>query len=139
MNYSLIFGLLSTCILPVNSKFTSVEKNIVSPNYLSFVSNDNRGTQQDPVSEKMTAVEFRSQEYCRVELKDFEWEVYYRIVGATVYFSGTNFKNVEKAVITSSDLKPIKSQKARCAPGTIVVFDDIKVVGPDKEVRTIQG
>ena len=87
----------------------------------------------------MPAVIFRSQDVCRAELKDFEFDIHYQVVSATIYFSGTNFRNVETGYITSNSLKSIRSLMARCAPGTMVVFDRVKVIGPDKEVRTIQG
>lgn len=97
------------------------------------------GNQQDPDAEKMLAVVFRSQEFCRAELKDFVFDVQFNIVSATVYFSGTNFKNVETGYITSNSLKPIRSLMARCAPGSMVIFDNVKAIGPDKLVRPIQG
>jgi hypothetical protein len=50
-----------------------------------------------------------------------------------------NFRNAEKGFITSNSLKPIKNLMDRCVPGTIVIFDNVKVIGPDNEVRTIQG
>jgi len=53
-------------------------------------------TSQEPGNEKMLAVVFKAQDFGRTELKDFEWEVKFNIVSATVYFSGTNFKNIEK-------------------------------------------
>jgi hypothetical protein len=61
------------------------------------------------------------------------------VVSATVYFSGANFIHAEKGFITSNSLKPIKHLMARCAPGSIVVFDEIKVKGPDNSISTIQG
>jgi len=87
----------------------------------------------------MSAVEFKSQEFCRTELKDFDFDARFNIVKATVYFSGTNFKNAEQGTITSSSLKPIKNLMSRCAAGSIVIFDNVKVIGPDKEVCIIQG
>lgn len=88
---------------------------------------------------KMSAAVFKAQDYCRVELKDFEFDVQFKIISATVYFTGTNFKNVEKGSINSTSLKPIKEQMQRCAPGSIVIFDDIKVTGPDNTVRPINS
>ncbi len=88
---------------------------------------------------RMRSVEFKNQEYCRVELKDFEFDARFSVVSATVYFSGANFKAVEKGVITSNSLKPVKSFMDRCIPGTIVVFDYVKVKGPDNLVRIIPG
>ncbi len=87
----------------------------------------------------MLAVVFKAQDFGRTELKGFEWEVEFNIVSATVYFSGTNFKNVEKGIITSKSLKPIRKYMDRCAPGSMVVFDNVKVIGPDKRVRSIPG
>lgn len=89
---------------------------------------------------KMRSIVFKSQEYCRAELpQDFEFDVKFKVVSATVYFSGANFRGVEKGYITSNRLKPVKELMDRCIPGTMVVFDDVKVVGPDKIIRTIPG
>jgi hypothetical protein len=87
----------------------------------------------------MLAVIFRAQDVCRAELKDIEFDVQYNVVGATVYFSGTNFRSVETGFINSNSLKPIRNLMARCAPGTMVVFDNVKVIGPDKQIRPIRG
>ncbi len=97
--------------------------------------------QPDPVlSEgKLSSAVFKSQDYCRAELKDFEFDAQFSILSATVYFTGANFKNVETGSINSSSLKPIKNLMSRCQPGTIVIFDNIKVKGPDNIIRTIGG
>ena len=87
----------------------------------------------------MAAAVFKAQEFCRAELKDFEFDISYSVVSAAVYFSGANFKNVEKGAINSSSLKTIKNQMERCVPGSVVIFDEVKVKGPDNTVRTIQG
>ena len=87
----------------------------------------------------MSAAVFKAQEFCRAELKDFEFDIHYSVVSAVVYFYGANFKNAEKAAITSSSLKPIKTLMDRCIPGSIVIFDEVKVIGPDNKLRTIQG
>ena len=126
-------------VIPVNNFFTKAEKPIVSVSHIENNKEDNVLNFQEGGPGKMSAVKFKSQEYCRVELKDFEFDAHFSITGATVYFSGANFPTVQKATITSASLKPISALMARCTAGTIVVFDDVKVVGPDKEVRTIQG
>ena len=97
--------------------------------------------QPDPgLSEgKISSAVFKSQDYCRAELKDFEFDAQFSILSATVYFTGANFKNVETGSINSSSLKPIKNLMSRCQPGTIVIFDNIKVKGPDNIIRTIGG
>lgn len=99
----------------------------------------NIGTQADQDNTKMSAAVFKAQDFCRAELKDFEFDVQYRIVSAVVYFTGTNFKDVVKGTINSSSLQPIKSQMERCVPGSIVIFDEVKVIGPDNKIRIIQG
>ena len=142
MKHVLLFSFLSMGILPVNSQLSNNINSFVEPDCLSIGgSNESTGTQPGigNENEQMLAVTFRSQDVCRAELKDFVFDIQYNIVSATVYFSGTNFRNVETGYITSSSLKPIRSLKARCAPGTMVVFDKVKVIGPDKELRTIQG
>ena len=97
------------------------------------------GFQEKPGPGRIAAITFRSQDYCRVELKDFEFDVTFSVVSVDVYFSGTNFKAIEKSTIKSNSLKPLKSIMARCTAGTIVTFDNVKVKGPDNEIRTIEG
>lgn len=142
MKHVLLFSFLSMGILPVNSQLANDVNSFTEPDYLSIGSNNENTTTQPGLGnehEQMLAVTFRSQDVCRAELKDFVFDIQYNIVSATVYFSGTNFRGVESGYITSSSLKPIRSLMTRCAPGTMVVFDRVKVIGPDKEVRTIQG
>jgi hypothetical protein len=140
MKHVLLLSFLSLGILPVNSQLANLENNFANENYLSLGggSYDANG-QPAPESENMQAAIFRGQDVCRVELKDFEFEVEFKLVSATVYFSGTNFRGVETGYLTSKSLKPIKNLMARCAPGTMVVFDNVKVLGPDNVIRPIQG
>lgn len=125
-----IVSILPLCIIndPAVNKVNGTKSSI-----LSLQPDPNQGVG------KMRSVVFKSQEYCRVELKDFEFDVHFSVVSATVYFTGTNFKVVEKGFIVSSSLKSIKPLMDRCQPGSIVVFDDVKVKGPDNEIRTIDG
>jgi hypothetical protein len=142
MKHVLLFSFLSMGILPVNSQLGNHVSNFIEPDCLPIgVNNECTGSQPGigNENEQMLAVTFRSQDVCRAELKDFVFDIQYNIVSATVYFSGTNFRGVETGYITSSSLKPIRSMMARSAPGTMVVFDKVKVIGPDKDVRTIQG
>lgn len=142
MKHVLLLSFLSMGILSVNSRPGNIGNSITESNSLSIGGSNesyNTGTQPEPESEKMLAATFRSQNDCRVELKDFVFDVEFNIVSATVYFSGTNFKNVEIGYINNKSLKPIKNLMARCAPGTMVVFDNVKVIGPDNLIRTIQG
>ena len=136
----LIFFLLPCTFLPqLNSRVTHVE------NQKNLMSIENAGDgdkilfQDEHGYARMSAVEFKNQKYCRAELENFEFDAHFSIVSATVYFSGTNFKNLERGFITSSSLKPVAEYMSRCSPGSRIVFDDVKVVGPDNKQRTIQG
>jgi hypothetical protein len=136
MKQAILFSLLTMGMLPANSQLASFTNNITVADHVSFADDNSEGlslsSQPSPENEKMLAVIFRAQDFCRAELKDFEFDVQFNVVSATVYFSGTNFKNVETGFIKSNSLKPIRSLMARCAPGTMIVFDNVKVLGPDK-------
>jgi len=93
----------------------------------------------DENSTKMPAAVFKAQDYCRAEVKDFEFETQFKVVSAVVYFSGAGFPGVERGNISSNSLKPVKELMNRCKPGTIVIFDEVKVIGPDNLLRTIRG
>ncbi|MEO8771555.1 MAG: GldM family protein [Ferruginibacter sp.] len=144
MKYFLLSSLLSICILNLDDQLATIQKSISNPLSFSYEENKDEasrltfGDQTGPG--KMSAAEFKYQKFCRAEVENFDFDAKFSIISATVYFSGANFKNgVEKGAITSSSLKPVETLMTRCIPGTMVVFDDIKVIGPDKEVRTIQG
>ena len=143
MKQLLLLAVSSLFILSVNSQFDHFGKTATLFPYTSGIIGNAESTtiilQSQPGDGKMRAIVFKNQEYCRAELKDFEFDARFDIVSATVYFSGTNFKNVETGFITSSSLKPIKDKMQRCDPGTVVVFDNVKVIGPDKKLRTIDG
>jgi hypothetical protein len=127
-------------MIPANKQFTEVDNPSVSYKSSPVVDETvtlNLQNKQEPG--KMRSIVFKSQEYCRAELPDFEFNVQFKVVSATVYFSGTNFRGVEKGTINSNKLRPLKDLMDRCAPGTMVVFDDVKVLGPDKKIRTIPG
>lgn len=121
-------------IRPTNNAMTAAA---VSPavskevNTLNFQEKDEPG--------KMLATVFRAQQYCRAEVEDFVFDAPFKVVSATVYFSGANFRNVETGFINSNSLAPVKKLMERCGPGSIVIFDDVKVEGPDKQVRSIRG
>jgi hypothetical protein len=110
-----------------------LKKAISATNYLSFTDNKNEAPgsdTQEPGQSKMSAVAFRSQEFCRAELKDFEFDAQFRIVSATIYFSGANFRQVEQGVITSASLKPVRSLMDRCVPWVDRYFRQCKSYGP---------
>ena len=143
MKQVIALSLLSISMLPLGNH-TAYAKKSISPNPYSVntvADKESHTLSFSPTQaeNKMLAVIFRSQEYCRAEVKDFEFETQFNVVGATVYFTGTNFSKPEKGYITSNSLKPLKSFMDRCQPGTIVIFDNVKVIGPDKLLRSIAG
>ena len=91
-----------------------------------------------PGGTRMQSVVFKGQQFVRAELENFDFDVRYSVVSATVYFSGAGFPNVVPASITGNNLSSLSAQIARCQPGTSVTFDNVKVSGPDG-TRSIQG
>ncbi|MBL0358907.1 MAG: hypothetical protein IPP72_19475 [Chitinophagaceae bacterium] len=143
MKHLILLPLLSVGMLQANSPMMDAGKNMIPSHYLSLTDDNSEGSSNGSQSEsgsvRMAAAVFKAQEYCRAELKDFEFDARFDVVGATVYFSGANFINPSKGTITSSSLKPIRNLMDRCAPGSIIIFDEVKVIGPDKKLRTIPG
>jgi hypothetical protein len=140
MKQLLLFSVLGMGLIPATDSLT-VENKFSSPASIAVpaaAKSISFGSQQAG-NEKMPANVFRAQDFCYIELKDFEWKVEFDLVSATVYFSGANFSRVEKGVITSKSLQPVKKYMDRCVPGTMVIFDNVKVLGPDKTVRGIRG
>ena len=87
---------------------------------------------------RMPSVEFKNQQFCRAELENFDFDLKFNVVSATVYFSGANFPNVVTSAISGNSLAAIASFMQRCGPGSVVTFDNVKVQGPDG-VRGIDG
>lgn len=142
MKQHLIFLLSGVCVMQpgITSTHSSIDNKPLATT-MTVINNESPViiSQAKDGPGKLSAVKFKNQEYCRAELENFDFDARFSIISATVYFSGANFNTVEKGFITSSSLKPIKHLMNRCIPGTLVVFDDIKVLGPDKEVRTIES
>jgi len=87
---------------------------------------------------RMASINFKSQDFCRAELENFDFALNYTVSSATVYFSGANFPTTQQAAINSNSLAPIKALMQKCGPGTTITFDNVKVTGPDGQ-RTIDG
>lgn len=87
---------------------------------------------------RMPAVEFKSQQYCRAELENFDFDTRYNVISATVYFSGANFPSVQTFTLTGNNLAGMQNLMQRCGPGSVISFDNVKVSGPDGN-RTIDG
>ncbi|MFT3979863.1 MAG: gliding motility protein GldM [Ferruginibacter sp.] len=80
---------------------------------------------------RVPAVEFKNQQFCRADLENFDFDLKYSVVSATVYFSGANFPNVGTGTISSNSLGSVGSLIAKCGPGSNITFVNIKVQGPD--------
>ena len=87
---------------------------------------------------RMPSVEFKSQQFCRAELENFDFDLRFNVTSATVYFSGANFPNVATATLQGNNLAPLSTYMSRCGPGSVITFDNVKVQGPDGP-RTIEG
>ncbi|MEX1201731.1 MAG: GldM family protein [Ferruginibacter sp.] len=87
---------------------------------------------------RMQSVVFKQQSFCRAELENFDFDLKFNIVSATVYFSGANFPSVITRNITSNSLSGLTADMAKCGPGSVISFDNIKVSGPDG-TRSIDG
>jgi hypothetical protein len=87
---------------------------------------------------RIAAVSFKNQQYCRVELENFDFDLKFSVVSATVYFGGTGFPSPVPATISGNSLASIANLIQRCGPGSSISFENIKVSGPDG-VRTIDG
>jgi gliding motility-associated protein GldM len=88
---------------------------------------------------RMPTVEFKNQQYCRADLENFDFDLKYSVVSATVYFlGGSGFPNVVPSKITGNNFAAISNLIQRCTPGTSISFEDIIVSGPDGQ-RKIDG
>jgi gliding motility-associated protein GldM len=91
-----------------------------------------------PGGTRMPSVTFKNQQFCRAELENFDFDVKYNVINATVYFSGAGFPSVKQASLNSNNLSGIADLMRQCQPGSAITFDNVKVQGPDG-TRTIQG
>src|SRR5688572_22415737 len=94
-----------------------VEKNAANMN------NSNGSGPSQVLVGNISAVEFKSQKYCRVEADNFEFDVKFKVVSATAYFTGANFTGVASRAFKSNDLSSLKDLMKKCIPGSIVTFD----------------
>ena len=81
---------------------------------------------------------FKSQQYCRAELENFDFDARFQVVSGTVYFTGAGFPVTQQGTLNGNNLGALP-QMANCRPGTSVIFDNIQVQGPDGTKRTIQA
>lgn len=87
---------------------------------------------------RVPTVEFKNQQYVRAELENFDFDLRFNVVSATVYFSGAGFPSVATAALSGGNLGALNALMQRCSPGSSVTFDNVKVSGPDG-TRSIDG
>ena len=63
----------------------------------------------------------------------------FKFKSASVYFSGANFQNVNVAFLDTIDLFLLDTLIARCIPGSVVTFDNVKLINKKDEEITIAG
>ncbi len=88
---------------------------------------------------RMQAVVFRSQQFVRADLENFDFEAKFNVTGGTVYFMNPGDRNVKQISLTSGSLGGAGDYMKTLVPGSTVIFDNIRVVGPDGQPRTIQN
>ena len=88
---------------------------------------------------KMQAVIFRNQQFVRADLENFDFLAKFNVVGATIYFNNPGDRGVKQVTLTSGSLAPAAEYMKSLVPGSSVIFDNIRVVGPDGQPRTIQN
>lgn len=88
---------------------------------------------------RVQSVVFKNQSFVRADLENFDFEARFSVISATVYFAGANFPSVQTVSLSGGNLGALSAQLSRCVPGTSVIFDNVKVQGPDGKVRTIQN
>lgn len=82
---------------------------------------------------------FKAQRGIRAELENFVFEgVSFTVTGYTFYATGAGFPDAGvKPGIRSNTFDAVQDLMNRCKPGTTVVLDEIKAVGPGGNTRTL--
>jgi gliding motility-associated protein GldM len=87
---------------------------------------------------KMQSVIFKAQQFIRADLENFDFDARFTVLGGTAYFSGIG-PRPEQATFTGNSLESMRALINRCQPGSSIIFENVKVQGPDGTVRTIQN
>ncbi|HAO46345.1 MAG TPA: gliding motility protein GldM [Ferruginibacter sp.] len=88
---------------------------------------------------RVQAVVFRNQQFVRADLENFDFEAKFAVTGATIYFNTPGDRNVKSVTLSNGSLAGAKAFMDQLVPGSTVTFDNIRVVGPDGQTRTIQN
>jgi hypothetical protein len=89
---------------------------------------------------RMPANVFKAQQGIRADLKDFVFEgVTFSVVSYTFYATGAGFQESPgvRPGIGGNSFAPVQDLINRCRPGTTVVLDEIKAVGPGGNTRKL--
>ncbi|HMO33495.1 MAG TPA: gliding motility protein GldM [Lacibacter sp.] len=89
---------------------------------------------------RMPANVFKAQQGIRADLKDFVFEgVTFTVTGYTFYATGAGFQEAPgvRAGIRGNTFAPVEDLLNRCRPGTTIVLDEIKAVGPGGNTRNL--
>ena len=89
---------------------------------------------------RMPANVFKAQQGIRADLKDFVFEgVTFSVVSYTFYATGAGFQESPgvRPGIGGNSFAPVQDLLNRCRPGTTVVLDEIKAVGPGGNTRKL--
>ncbi len=88
---------------------------------------------------RIAANVFKAQKGIRAELENFVFEgVTFTVTGYTFYATGKGFPDAGvRPGIRSNTFDAVQDLINRCGPGTTVVLDEIKAVGPGGNTRTL--
>lgn len=89
---------------------------------------------------RMPANVFKAQQGIRADLKDFVFEgVTFTVTGYTFYATGAGFMESPgvRPGVQGNSFGPVQDIINRCRPGTTVVLDEIKAVGPGGNTRKL--
>jgi gliding motility-associated protein GldM len=125
-----------TAVVNVNadgksSSFTFRVKNVPDP--VPMVGQSSGG--------RMPANVFKAQQGIRADLKDFVFEgVTFTVTSYTLYCTGAGFNEAPgvRPGINSNSFGSVQDLIQKCRPGTTVVIDEIKAVGPGGGTRKLQ-
>jgi gliding motility-associated protein GldM len=90
---------------------------------------------------RMRAAEFRVNGGLRAVLENFDFlsGVQFQVTSFTVYAVGGDFPTMQQGQSSSYSFAQVQNIISKCKPGTIVSFEDIHAIGPDKRTRKLRG
>lgn len=113
----------------VSVKIKAGNKELAHYNFKSKPMPDLKITAGNIKSRRIEASVFSLQTGLKCVLPDFLHEDDFKVISATLYFSGTNFNNVVAVNITNS-FNTIQTYLDKCEAGTVILIENVKVEGP---------